>query len=395
MYFFPHFPLSINSFALFGFIILLGLIGGELAKRSRFLPTISGYILIGFIMGPEVLNIVTHKLIADTRIFIDISLGLILFDLGRHLDFTWLKHDRNLLLMSITESVLTFSFIFGLFLFLKFSFLLSLLAATIAVPTSAAVVTMVAHDLSSEGPVTRRTMMLTSLNNFFALVLFSFLLPMTQFEAHPHIHIGLYSLYRFGGSLLLAFIVFVITKLLSLLTGKNKESQFILFVAIIVLTISLTNVLNLSTMFTLFMFGVAARNLDYKHTLLEVDFSWLARLLVILLFVVMGINLHLAGLLEATFAIAAFVILRFLAKISGICAFAKPSRLSVNQTLAMSLTLTPMADVALGMSNIVSSFNEALSSQLSLIILGVVAVLNLIGPIFTQWGFLKADEIDK
>ena len=103
---FPHFPLRLNSTAIFGLTLILGLIGGELAKRTRIFPVISGYIIIGFLVGPGGFNIANTSVLATTRIFVDISLSLILFELGRYLDFRWLYRDRGLLPMALLKLVL-------------------------------------------------------------------------------------------------------------------------------------------------------------------------------------------------------------------------------------------------------------------------------------------------
>src|SRR5579863_8203955 len=104
MQYIPHFSLHVNVVSLFGLTLLLGLIGGELANRCKFLPKISGYIAVGFLVGPSVLNIVTPSLLSGARIFVNISLGLILFSIGRHLDLSWLRHDRSILWMALSES---------------------------------------------------------------------------------------------------------------------------------------------------------------------------------------------------------------------------------------------------------------------------------------------------
>src|SRR3990167_6167067 len=111
---FPQFPVQLSTITLFGTTLLLGLIGGELAGRTRFLPRITGYIAAGFLIGPEALNIAKASVLIDIRIFVEISLSLILFDLGRHLDFIWLRHDRSLLSMAVAESSFTFIIIFCL-----------------------------------------------------------------------------------------------------------------------------------------------------------------------------------------------------------------------------------------------------------------------------------------
>ena len=172
------------------------MLGGEISNILVFYP---GFLAILLSDWPSGLNIVTSSLLVDARLFVDVALGLILFDLGRHLDFRWLKHDRGLLPMSMTESSLTFIAVFTVLYLFHFPWLSSALAATIAVATSPAVVMMVAHDLGATGPVTRRTLILTSLNNLFALLLFTILLPLTQLSTTHFETIIIYSTYRLLG----------------------------------------------------------------------------------------------------------------------------------------------------------------------------------------------------
>jgi Kef-type K+ transport system membrane component KefB len=392
MHFLPHFPIYVNPVALFGLILLLGLMGGELARRSPFLPSITGYFAIGFICGPNGFDIVPPALLANTRIFVDISLGLILFNLGKHLDFAWLRHDRGILKMSAAESMLTFIFVTFALLSFHVPYLQALLAATIAVATSPGVVMMIANDLSSKGPVTRRTLILTSLNNLFAMILFTLLLPIT--ESHTRVPaLIILGAYRLLGSFALGMITFFLTISIASFIGKRKENQFVLLVGSVIFSIGLAAIFNLSSMLTLFVLGVAARNFDRHHVLIEIDFNWLARLFFILLFVITGVHLQLKGLWQTTALVVAFLTARTMAKSCGIWLFARKSRLTSQQGWALCLTLTPMAGVAIGMSTIISDFNPALGYELMITITTVVAILNIIGPIATQFAFIKSKEV--
>lgn len=391
MHFLPHFPLHhVNVVSLLGLTLLLGLVGGELANYGYFFPRISGYIAVGFLFGPSLFNIVTPALLSGSRIFVDISLGLILFDLGRHLDFTWLYHDRGMVLMSLAESALTFLFVFVLLLFFHFPWLHAALVATIAIATSPAVILMVADDLSSKGPVTRRALLLTSLNNLFGLLLFTVLLPITQ--TGTTYQIMEFTAYRLFGSIFLGTLIFLLTLAIASFIGKRKENQFVLFVGSVMFAIGLSIILKLPSMLTLFTFGVASRNLNLKCILAEIDFGWLAKLFFILFFVITGVHLQLKGLWQATWIVLLFLFVRTIAKIIGIWSFAKLSRLTTEQTWALCFALTPMAGVAVGMSNIILEYSRTLGYELITIIMAVVAILNIIGPIATQLAFIKSGE---
>jgi Kef-type K+ transport system membrane component KefB len=390
---FPHFPIHLDSIALFSITLILGLIGGEFAKRSYFLPIISGYIFIGFLFGPGGFNIVNQDVLATSRIFVNISLSLILFELGRHLDFRWLLRDRGLLYMGATESMLTWLAIFSFtYFFIHLSFLQSALAGTIAMATSPAVVMMVAHDLTSEGPVTRRTLILTSVNNLFALLIFTFLVPFIEPSNTTFIVKLFHAFYQLMGSVILGLTMFKLAQLIAHFIGKNKDNQFVLFIGLVMLATSLCHVFNFSALLTLFTLGVAARNLDAKNLLIEIDFAWLARLCFILLFVVTGVYLQLNNLWILAGSILIFILVRWIAKVTGIMLFAKSSNLTKQQVFALSFSLLPMACVAIGMSTIITQYNPDFGQKLLSLIAGATAILNIIGPIATQLAFIKTGE---
>ena len=389
--------IQINPMILFGIILLLGLIGGEITKLSRFLPRITGYLIIGFIVGPYGFNIINSAILGNTRLFIDISLSLILFEIGRHLNFIWLKHDRGLLMMSIAESSITFSLVFILlYYFVDLMLLSSLLGATIAISTSPAIAMMVASDLSAEGPVTRRTLILTSLNNGFSLVLFTVLAPLAQVSLPQFTlkYILLNSSYCLFGSIILGMIAFKLATYVARIVGKRESNQFSLFVGAVILTLGLTQMLSLSPLLTLFVLGVAARNLDQNHVFMEIDFKRFARLFFIILFVVTGAYLKPWGIYDAAWATIVFLLLRVIGKVSGVWLYAKSCRLKTSQARALSLTLLPMGGVAVGLSNRLLDFNPHFAFDLLPIIALSIMILNIVGPIITQYAFIKVGETD-
>ena len=387
--------MPLGPLSLFGITLLLGLLGGEIARRTRFLPPITGYIAAGLLAGPEGLNIIDQNLLTQVKIFVDMSIGLILFQLGRQLDFTWLRYDRSLLYMSFLESSLPFSLVLCVMHVCGFAWLSAALAAAIAVTTAPAVVMMVAHDLCSEGPVTRRTLMLTSLNNLYGIIGFIILVPLATKETTSLKFMLQYYGYQIISSIILGLIMFLLAKLIAAFIGKRKENQFILFIGIIILTIGLSRIFNLPMMLALFIFGIATRNFDWKHSLVEIDFEWFARIVFILLFVITGYQLQLDGLRLSVLTVCAFILSRSLAKTIGIFSFAKKGRLTLTQTLSISLALTPMAGIALGLSNKLMDFNQDLGIQISLIIGSAIAILQILGPISAQYAFVLSGEAKK
>ena len=71
-----------NSIQLFGLVLLGGLAAGEVSRRTFALPRTTGYVLFGLLVGQSGLNWVTLLDIESAQLFIDLALGLILFELG-------------------------------------------------------------------------------------------------------------------------------------------------------------------------------------------------------------------------------------------------------------------------------------------------------------------------
>src|SRR5262245_8103091 len=106
--FLPQYPLAPNPVLLFGLLLLAGAIGGEIVKRTLGLPRIVGNVVTGFALGVSGLGVLNPDLVREAWIFAEIALGLLLFELGRRLDFTWLRSDPWLAATGVLESALTF-----------------------------------------------------------------------------------------------------------------------------------------------------------------------------------------------------------------------------------------------------------------------------------------------
>lgn len=393
--FLPQAPFADSSFILFGMLLLVGLVGGQLAAYTRFLPRISGYIAIGIALGPSALNVFDQKLLLDARIYVDIALGLVLFELGRHLDFNWLRHDRWILPMGAIESALSFVFIMVALVLFGVPAIEATLAAAIGIGTSPSVVLLIAEELRAEGQVTQRALSLVAINNIIALLLFTALLPLVhQHESADWFTTFAQPAYLLVGSTLLGYIFYVASAQLARFVGKNTAQQFIVLIATIILAIGTAKSLNLSIMLTLITFGLASRNLDPSRIVMEVDFGFISHIFVVVLFVVTGASLQWEYLDTAFWTVLVFVLARVLGKFLGVSFLATRGGLSRRQAVMLGLTLTPLAGVALGMTLSVTDLYPELGARLAMVVVSAVAVFNLIGPILTQVALILAGETD-
>ena len=391
--FLPQFPFSANPLLLFGLLLLAGLLGGELVKRVLRLPRIVGYVLIGLALGASGLGVLDAGLIKEAWIFVDIALGLILFELGRRLHFAWLRNDRWLLATGLLESALSFGFVYFALTYFDVKPIYAAVAAAIGVSTSPAVVLLVAQELKAEGQVTERALNLVAMNSVIAFILTTMLLSWLHHEYRASwTMIALHPVYLLGGSLSLGYLASVATILLSRWIGKHAERQLVMLLAVIVLTIGAARMLEFSVLLALLAFGVFSRNLDERHDLMAVDVSGVGQLFYVVLFVVSGARLDVLGLMTGGAIAAAYVAARFVGKSIGVMALTYFSGARAGAAGLLCIALTPMSGIALAMVHETANLYPRFGAQLASIVLSAVLILELIGPVAVQFALRRAGE---
>ena len=93
----------------FGLLLFCGSIGGFMAHHWPWLPSITGFMLVGFLVGPNVMGLVSYAELASSSIVVDVALGLILYRLGLSLDIKQLVHDKSLLALNNMIAFMVFA----------------------------------------------------------------------------------------------------------------------------------------------------------------------------------------------------------------------------------------------------------------------------------------------
>jgi Kef-type K+ transport system membrane component KefB len=392
--FLPGVPPGLSQLTLFGALLVLGLVAGEALRRYLALPRITGYALAGVLLGPEVSGLLSRELLFDLRLLVDLSIGLVVFELGYRLNADWLRRNRWLSAAALAESVLCFGAIYAALAALGFRPILAATAAAIGTATSPAVVMLVSSELRSEGQVTERMLLFTAVNTVLAYVALMLLLPFLHMEQRAHWSTALlHPLYVLAGSLAVGYLACGLLLQLARWVGKREERQFVLLIALVVLAIGVAHSLNLSVPLAVLALGMLARNRDRAHVLLPARLGSAAQLFFVILFVLTGASLEFHALgAAAAGAVAAFIVVRFLGKALAIVALARASGISHRAAAWLSVALLPMSGVAVIMVRDTTTFYPSFGAELSAVVLSAIVILELAGPLATQWALKRAGE---
>jgi Kef-type K+ transport system membrane component KefB len=392
--FLPALPLALSQLMLFGVLLALGLLTGEAVRRYLSLPRITGYVLVGAALGPEGTALLDGNALFELRLLVDLAIGLVVFELGSRLDLAWLRRNRWLFVAALAESLFCFLAIYAALSYFGFRALLAAMAAAIGTATSPAVVLLVSSDLRSEGQITERMILLTAVNTMFAYLVVALLLPFLHLDHQVDLGTALlHPLYVFIGAVVLGAAASGLMMQAARWLGKDEGRQFVLIVAVLVMTIGLAHGLKLSVAVTLVTLGLFARNFDRRHVLLPVRLGHGGQLFFVILFVLTGASLEFHAFeIAAAAAVAAFVIMRFLGKALGLLIFGKPSGIPPGGAGLLAMALLPMSGLAVVMVRDTITLYPSFGRELAAVVLSAVVILEIVGPIATQFALRRAGE---
>lgn len=391
--YFPALPAALNILLATGLILIGGMAGASLLMRWMPVPAITGYILAGLLIGPAGLNLINASVLNEIGLLIDFALGLIIFELGRRLDYKWLLTERSLLVTTVVVSLSIFFGLFSLLVLLGSSKLVAGLAAAVGMATSPAVVLNVVRETRAEGQVSERMLNMVAIGNSIAFIIFTMCLSAQHMEySAGWATILLHPPYLICGSIGLGWLGAQLLIYLSRWLGRDRLGQHIVIFGLIATTVGLAEMFKLSALMALLVLGFISRSRDHRHAIVEPDFSQISSLLYVILFVYTGARLEPGHLQEVWFVALAFIIVRCLFAIGLCSAFAPYNGLSLRKGALLGLGLLPMSGVAVILGQRVSGIYPEFGPELSALMLSVVAILEILGPIFTRYALMASGE---
>src|SRR6059036_76957 len=102
-------PLEARATLALGFLLLVAYVGGEVARRAR-LPRLTGYLLVGFAVGPAWLGLVGREEVDALRFIEDAAVALIALAAGAELTLDALRQGR-VALARLASGAIVFPFL--------------------------------------------------------------------------------------------------------------------------------------------------------------------------------------------------------------------------------------------------------------------------------------------
>ncbi|MGO1469500.1 MAG: cation:proton antiporter [Tissierella sp.] len=377
-------------------IVFVGLAGGHLANYFK-LPNISGYVVGGLLIGPSILNLVNTSDINSLAMLNEIALAAIAFSIGS--EFLWKdmkKVGKKIMTITLFQFSTTMVVVFlCMFLVFRQEFSFSLVIASIATATAPAGILLVIRELKAKGPLVNTILPVVAIDDALGIMLFGICLSVAKLLAGVGkisiIELISAPLIEIGGSLIIGFILGII---LSYLSKKSKTEDILISVVVgfIFAGVGLANILNLSPLLTCMMMSATLVNIFPKSQRIFSLLTYMTPPIYLMFFTLAGASLDLSVLSSVGLIGVGYILSRAAGKVLGGYLGAKKvgSGEIIEKYLGMSLL--PIGGVSIGLAAIVMSELPKIGGRASTIVLFSVLVFEIVGPVCTKIGIVKAGE---
>lgn len=364
---------------------------GEWVFRHWNVPRVCAYGAVGLLLGgigvsQNVASHITQGFMAN------VALALTLFELGYRINPRWFRHNPWVLVAGLAQALLTFGAVFWVGGLFALNTDHRLVLAALCVATSPAAIMRVTHELRSAGQVTERLLHLCALNCLVAVLLLKLVVGYWHLETSGDFGKAAFnSIYVIGLSLVAGAVFGFVAPLLNRIATSSNSTTVTFAFLVLVLT-GLAQSLYLSPLLAALAFGVVARERRLMLSHAQRNFGALGDVLTVFLFVYIGTLLSWSGLFAGLVLGAAVLAARSTAHTLVNLGVARISGTTYRKGALTGLALMPMSAFALLLLEESRLYGFDLARDSLPVIVGLLVLLDVIGPWVTQRALMLAGE---
>lgn len=400
--------MEMNLILAVGIILVIGFLGGLVTEKIKF-PRITGYIIIGILLSPSLLNIISVETIENLDIMTNIALGIIAFLIGGSLRLETLrKLGKSIAWITAFQSLGAWLIVTLLLVFLSPLILsipnatwsqtylpIALIIGAIASATAPGATMAIIHEYKASGPLTTTLLAVVALDDAIAVIAFAIALGISQplvsgaggisfyqMLGVPFLHIA----EAIAIGILFGFALIYIAKLV-----KMPDLLLVIVFGMIMLGNGVAELLGASAILANMVAGFIVINKARKREMFLVV-EKIEEVAYVMLFVLAGLHFD-SGAMKTAGILALLIVLgRYFGKYFGTRAGATISHTSAEVKKYLGLALLPQAGVALGLVLLAKRAFPTFGAIIVNAVLASVIINELVTPPLTKYAIFKAGE---
>ncbi len=387
-----------NSLLSAGLILLLGFIGARVLKVVR-LPNVTAFLIVGIIIGPQILNLVSFDIFTASEFFSNLVLGLIAFSLGENFRFDKMRQGmKQVMWISIVAAlgawILVSSALIAYFIMIRIPIYPAIVLGAAASATAPAATVLVIREYRASGMLTELLLKVVAIDDAWCLIFAAMAIAVGNAMRADVFDMAIIfaGLGEIFGALLIGGVLGYVASRLSRFV-RTREELLIYTLGLLLFNVGLSISLEVSVLLSAMMMGLvmvnmARENYKFFEVLRSVDTP-----LYLAFFIISGAHLDFGILYKMGIAGMLYVVFRTIGKVYGAKLGAKLSDAPKPAADWLGLSLTPQAGVALGIGLVAKTTFPDYGDYIFTIIAATSVVFELVGPLLTKFSLMKAGEI--
>lgn len=396
-----------------GVFIFTGYILGELAGKVK-LPKISGYILAGILLNPDLSGIMTSDFVEHTDPLLSISLSFITFSIGGSLSVQNLKATGGMVFtLTLLESLFAFFSVF-LFLFLALQFFIplfhsayiaiavSLVLASLAAPTDPSATLAVIHEFKAKGEVSSTMLEIAAFDDLVGIVIYTLVTAFgTFFLGKSELEFGQVMAdlgTGIGGALLVGGLVgLLFNYIVKIVTKQPEGTLIVLTFGLVSLSYGISEYFGFESLLSTMALGAVVANFNpISDKIFKLIERYTDELIFVVFFTLSGLHLQLSAIAGSFVLILIYIVARAIGKFFGIFSGSLFFTLSPKVKKYTAGGLIPQGGIVIGLALLLTkdaAFKDT-ASMIMGIVIGAALIHEIIGPVASRFSLKKAGEIE-
>ena len=390
----PEISLHADGVLWVGLALVLATLMGESVFRFLRWPRLIGYTVAGLVIAAGGGGLQAMALQPGARAIVDAALAVLLFEIGHRVNLRWLLTNRWLIFISLGEWTLALGAMWALLGFVGLGGLHGLATAAALACTAPAVALRLSGEFSAKGQVTERLLLISALGTILSILAEGVFTGWLGAQTSAHwSNALLQQAYAIGGAVVAAGVLAWAVHWVERHFDFADEGAALLLVGLILLVLSITRMMQWSTLLTPVLAGLLLRARSQRPRVWPRHFGTAGGVLVVLLFLILGLSLNWAELASGMVVGLLLAAVRAIPKLAVPVALGRPSGLSWRQSTALGLALNPAAGVSfvllLNLAQAVPDFPHALIASA----FAAIVVLELGGTLLARWALGRSGDI--
>ena len=413
-------------------VLAVGFIGSIIARKFK-LPNVSGYLVLGLLLGPS-LGLIFKDFkgvitVADNdalEFISELALAFIAFSIGSEFALKNIKKiGKSIFTLTTFEVIGAVLVVFLALFFLpkpnviqtgynpfaKENIAFGMILASMSAATAPAATIMVIRQYRAYGPVTKAILPITALDDIFGIIVFGFFISIAKIlvpqgvSSQPLWLMFLTPFIEVIASVLVGSLVgFIISKLANKFDKIRDDIQVLALISIL-FTVSITSIANhflhdygigFSQLLMNIAVGSMVANIAKRPERTYSALNDFTTPFYIIFFTLAGASLNLAILgQDAIILVIAlvYILARGTGKVLGIYLGAKVAKSEPAIRKYLGIALLPQGGVSIGLLVIVAVQMRSFYPVIAAIIMLSILVYETLGPIFAKISLQKAGEL--